>query len=171
MPKFKISAERGEDREIVGQQIHAEDVSGKAPPYAKRAARKEDVTGLRIKSVKTGKTLVYLPGMSAITGQQVADLKAGKLYLNIHSTAFGGGEIRGQVIRPNEQLFRATLNGASEVPAVTTTATGASNYSLVILPARKTRLKGLSVWNGDLILMNMQREFKCLNFGGFFRGR
>ena len=54
---------------IAGLQILAEDVSGKAPPYAKRASRNGDVTGLRIKSVETGKTLVYLPGVSAITNR------------------------------------------------------------------------------------------------------
>ncbi len=33
----------------------------------------------------------------AVTPQQVADLKAGLWYFNIHTTNFGGGEIRGQI--------------------------------------------------------------------------
>ncbi len=40
----------------------------KAPPYARRGARRGDVVGLRIESVR-GKKLVYLPGLAAITGE------------------------------------------------------------------------------------------------------
>jgi hypothetical protein len=34
----------------------------------------------------------------AITPAQVADLKAGLYYFNVHSANFGGGEIRGQIL-------------------------------------------------------------------------
>ncbi len=34
---------------------------------------------------------------SVVTDAQIADLKAGKWYVNIHSQAFPGGEIRGQL--------------------------------------------------------------------------
>ena len=36
-------------------------------------------------------------GSADITDQQLADLQAGKLYLNIHTQKFPAGEIRGQV--------------------------------------------------------------------------
>ncbi len=36
-------------------------------------------------------------GSATLTDQQVADLKAGKLYANIHTAANPGGEIRGQM--------------------------------------------------------------------------
>jgi hypothetical protein len=38
-------------------------------------------------------------GSATITDAQAADLLAGLWYINIHSTTFGGGEIRGQVVR------------------------------------------------------------------------
>ena len=31
-------------------------------------------------------------------GQQVSDLEGGQWYINIHSSTFGGGEIRGQIL-------------------------------------------------------------------------
>jgi hypothetical protein len=36
-------------------------------------------------------------GSADITDQQLADLQAGKLYLNIHTQKFPDGEIRGQL--------------------------------------------------------------------------
>ena len=38
-------------------------------------------------------------GTAPITDTQLADLQAGKLYLNIHTAKFPGGEIRGQVVK------------------------------------------------------------------------
>lgn len=34
---------------------------------------------------------------SGLTAAQVADLNAGKMYVNVHSTVYPGGEIRGQI--------------------------------------------------------------------------
>ena len=39
-----------------------------------------------------------LEGEAQLTEQQVADLKAGRLYVNIHTAQNPGGEIRGQVL-------------------------------------------------------------------------
>ena len=41
-----------------------------------------------------------ITGQATLTPEQAADLMAGRLYLNIHSAAFPGGEIRGQLLRP-----------------------------------------------------------------------
>ena len=38
-------------------------------------------------------------GSATLTDAQAADLLAGRLYLNIHTAAHGGGEIRGQVTK------------------------------------------------------------------------
>ena len=38
-------------------------------------------------------------GSATLTDAQLADLQAGKLYLNIHSAKFPDGEIRGQVVK------------------------------------------------------------------------
>jgi hypothetical protein len=43
-------------------------------------------------------TLVVKSGGAYTVAQQMADLNAGLWYVNVHSTAFGGGEIRGQIL-------------------------------------------------------------------------
>jgi len=73
-------------------------------------------------------------GMAAITAEQVTALEAGRIYANVHSPANPMGEIRGQVIRPGETLYSAVLSGASEVPAVTTAATG--GIGVIVNPER-----------------------------------
>ncbi len=45
-----------------------------------------------------------------LTAQSVADLKAGLLYINIHSSSYPGGEIRGQIVPEPSSL--AALAGA-----------------------------------------------------------
>ncbi|MCI0582366.1 MAG: CHRD domain-containing protein [Chloroflexi bacterium] len=55
--------------------------------------------------------------------EAVAAIKAGETYINLHTAANPGGEIRGQVVAKGDAHFVA-LDGAQEVPAVTTAATG-----------------------------------------------
>jgi len=55
--------------------------------------------------------------------EAVAAIKAGETYINLHTAANPGGEIRGQVVAKGDAHF-VTLDGAQEVPAVTTAATG-----------------------------------------------
>jgi len=50
---------------------------------------------------------------------QESNILAGKMYVNIHSSAFPGGEIRGQITRLN-----ASLDGAQEVPATGSPGSG-----------------------------------------------
>jgi hypothetical protein len=38
-----------------------------------------------------------IKGKAVLTDAQIADLKAGKWYFNVHTAAHPGGEIRGQV--------------------------------------------------------------------------
>jgi len=61
------------------------------------------------------------PTAAALSTTQFAALIAGNLYFNVHSTAHTGGEIRGQI---GFDTRSATLSGANETPAVTTSATG-----------------------------------------------
>jgi hypothetical protein len=57
----------------------------------------------------------------AITPAQVADLKAGNYYCNIHTMINGGGEIRGQLMT---LTLTATMTGAQEVPPSGSAGTG-----------------------------------------------
>ena len=69
----------------------------------------------------SGGPTVWTLASTTVTDAQIADLNAGAYYFNVHSAAASGGEIRGQL---TQQLRFAALSGASEVPAVTTTASG-----------------------------------------------
>ncbi|MCZ6596369.1 MAG: CHRD domain-containing protein, partial [Planctomycetota bacterium] len=59
---------------------------------------------------------------------QETDLLREGFYVNIHTTAFPGGEIRGQIVAPTN--FRSSPEGALEVPPVTTTAAATATFSL-----------------------------------------
>ncbi|PCK07491.1 MAG: CHRD domain-containing protein [Alteromonadaceae bacterium] len=58
------------------------------------------------------------------TADQMTALWNGSLYVNVHSATNPGGEIRGQILPSNIQVFWAMLSGDNEVPAVITSATG-----------------------------------------------
>ena len=64
----------------------------------------------------------------AVTPAQVADLKAGLWYFNVHSVNFPNGEIRGQI--GLDSPFVSTFSNNQEVPPTNSTATGSGNVSL-----------------------------------------
>lgn len=64
----------------------------------------------------------------AVTPTQVADLKAGLWYFNIHTSGFGGGEIRGQILV--DAPFVSYMSKDQENPATITTATGNGAVSI-----------------------------------------
>ncbi len=67
----------------------------------------------------------FVPPGSTLTDAQYAALLAGELYLNVHTAAFPGGEIRGPLVgRGSVTAGLATLNGAQEVPPNGSSATG-----------------------------------------------
>ncbi len=75
--------------------------------------------------------------MFELDEEQVMALDNRMLYVNIHTTMFGAGELRGQIVPEADQIFRVTLNGDNEVPPVTTTASGAlvaelNDHSLIV---------------------------------------
>jgi hypothetical protein len=74
---------------------------------------------------------VSAPG-ATLDDAQLAQLRAGELYFNAHSTLFPDGEIRGQIAR---NVGRALLTGLEEVPPTLSTATGSG--TLVIDPTTR----------------------------------
>ncbi len=74
-------------------------------------------------------TLSGVIDLATLTSNQVAAIRSGRSYANIHTDANGGGEIRGQIA---PVLLTATLNGANERPnPVVTTATGLGLLTLI----------------------------------------
>ena len=71
----------------------------------------------------------YLTG-NDITPTKLAKFLRGQYYINIHTAAHGGGEIRGQIRLESEQEYVASLTGSQEVPAVSTPATGLGIFTL-----------------------------------------
>jgi hypothetical protein len=71
-----------------------------------------------------------------LTPALVESLLTGRVYVNFHTAANPGGEIRGQVNLATALHFTADLDGSQEVPAVATTA-GATGY-IVLSPDRST---------------------------------
>ena len=96
--------------------------------------------------VAIGLTLVAgigtIPAGTVLTETQFADLQAGNLYFNVHSAAYPGGEIRGQIGRV---VRVATLSGASEVPPVTSAASGSA---IVAVHPRSMALTGVASFSG-----------------------
>ena len=65
-----------------------------------------------------------------LTDLLLSELLKGKLYVNIHTAANPGGEIRGQVLLSTGMGFTAKLEGSQETPAITTTASGTGSVRL-----------------------------------------
>jgi uncharacterized protein (TIGR03118 family) len=69
-----------------------------------------------------------LSGTVTVTPDQLTNLVMGMTYVNIHTPAHSGGEIRGQVV---PLRIPVTMSGSTEVPAVTTQAGGAGWVTLI----------------------------------------
>lgn len=70
-----------------------------------------------------------------ITGAALADtfledMLSGAIYLNIHTTMNPNGEVRGQVYRTFREGYTYHLNGAQEVPEVSSNASGTGMVSI-----------------------------------------
>ncbi|WP_207491609.1 CHRD domain-containing protein [Aridibaculum aurantiacum] len=75
----------------------------------------------------TGGTTGTLSGSGPLTQNQRDSLLSGRMYVNVHSTSFPGGEIRAQLIPGTSgetNYFRNGLSSSQEVPANPSAATG-----------------------------------------------
>lgn len=79
----------------------------------------------------------------AVTPQQVANLKAGLMYFNIHTTGFPGGEIRGQIVP--DATYVAYMDNNQENPATSSTARG---RGIVSVNAAGTQALVTMNWTG-----------------------
>jgi hypothetical protein len=74
----------------------------------------------------------------------VDSIQTGTVYVNVHSTQFPGGLVRGQMDKTIDYAVDVALSGTNEVPAVTTTATG---LALLRLMTDKTLYSKVTVSN------------------------
>ena len=66
-----------------------------------------------------------MTGSITLTGAtDIDNLDGGKFYINVHSTLDADGEIRGQILHPNETLYVATMTPGQETPPTTATSSG-----------------------------------------------
>src|SRR5258708_4878667 len=68
----------------------------------------------------TGTIQLSSAGDAGPSPQSLVDsLEKGLLYVNIHSAANPGGEVRGQILKPGDSLYVSTLTSPQEMPRVT----------------------------------------------------
>jgi len=67
---------------------------------------------------------------TAVTTSFVNSMLSGGVYLNIHTTANPGGEIRGQVYRVMREGFTFSMDGTQQVPSVSTSGSGSGMVSI-----------------------------------------
>jgi hypothetical protein len=71
-----------------------------------------------------------ITGVSPVTAADATDLEEGRFYVNLHTTLNANGEVRGQLIKAGEALYLGRMSGLSEVPPLTTAASGGSQFIL-----------------------------------------
>lgn len=69
-------------------------------------------------------------GTWALGAADVTQLLLGNLYVNIHTVAFPGGEIRGQVLAASGVSLDARMTGSQEVPAIAGAGQGTGAFRL-----------------------------------------
>lgn len=71
-----------------------------------------------------------ISGSAMLTPEQIDALLAGNYYVNVHTAANPGGEIRGQIYPAQTWAFAAMLSGANEVPHIHSDGTGQALFTL-----------------------------------------
>jgi len=84
---------------------------------------------LDLNSIRTGNKFA---GEVAVSANLIRQLLSTGIYVNVHTAANPGGEIRGQLTPETDLHFGGVLTGLSEVPPVITTATGMGGIQVTL---------------------------------------
>ena len=101
-------------------------VSGLAPTAAHLHIAPPGMSGPVMVPLAPGGSPNFYTGSVVLTSVQVASLLKGDIYVNIHTAANPGGEIRGQLISNIRRVYAFDLCGDQEVPPNTSAAEGAA---------------------------------------------
>ncbi|HZV69945.1 MAG TPA: CHRD domain-containing protein [Saprospiraceae bacterium] len=86
-----------------------------------------------------------ISGSQPLTLDLVNQMLEGGLYMNIHTAAHPGGEIRGQVYKFAREPYIFDMNGGQEVPSNSSTATGAG---VATIDRDETNVHFMMVYSG-----------------------
>ncbi len=122
---------------------------------------------------------IVVPEGTVLAADQMESMLRGDYYVNIHSDAYPGGEIRDQITASNIDVILVNLSGDNEVPAVTSAGTGTGYVTLnttsgeiqvrvrtsgIITPTASHIHTGAATENGAVILALVQDEAEVGNF-------
>ena len=111
---------QGLSANITGSHIHSGALAG-------------STADVLVTLTNTGGATGTLVGSATLNATGESNLLDGKMYVNVHSGTFGGGEIRGQVTAANSTnsfFLNGRLQGSQQVPPNASTATG--NFSIIL---------------------------------------
>lgn len=103
---------------LTGAHIHEGRTGGIGPVVIDLT---NNIEGSRISTVITAPDL---------NSAFISKLMNGDYYINVHTAANPGGEIRGPIVLEADYPFLASLDGSKEVPAVATNGTGLVTFDL-----------------------------------------
>ena len=118
-----------------GAHIHCGAIDSTGPAVAFLA--QPEVGGLLTSSVDFSAVLDDTSIFDGACGSTIAllyeSIRAGGVYINVHSTENPGGEVRGQTPQatPKKDAITVLLSGDNQVPVVTTSVTGAAEMQLL----------------------------------------
>ncbi len=72
-------------------------------------------------------------GSDVLSSESLAGLLAGQTYLNVHTANNGPGEIRGQVVDPNIEVFNLLLDASQAVPSPILNGSSPSGMATVVV--------------------------------------
>ncbi|MCH8531003.1 MAG: CHRD domain-containing protein [Saccharospirillum sp.] len=104
--------------------VWTEDITATAAHIHRAEAGRNGPVLLTLEEHADTAGLWQLPAESILSASSVSDLESANLYVNIHTAAHSGGEIRGQILPDDYALKLFDLSPGQEVPRVDSFASG-----------------------------------------------